>query len=345
LIAAEEILAIELLTAAGSQLVTTTAENSHPEYFDELLAKYQSERQQAEELIALLREVIGRLPTAPRNLAKRLVRRKPMRDAQMLRETVEAYSTVFSAAGTPNRQAISWDDAVQAVNAIDSGTDDEGHSPQFGEQSTHSIDDAAEALGPLFAEQLSSARALLDDLARQHPEVSADGLIRIVKRLAVSDLATAPRPTELEQSVQETVAKLVMCIGLLRGFQPHTTAEFNQLGPRILEKADKIANLHAQAGTALPVAVAGLSRFAQQVQPLVAEYVFHKMGGMKPPKPGVARDAYKTMRSRVWRARHDKGVTAAAAGGASNVLLKAIDAGAPRLIVRYVDRSLPAPTR
>jgi hypothetical protein len=342
LITAEEVSAIELHAFAASQLATSTAEGWHAEDSDRLLAKYESERRQAEELAALLRDVIDRLPIAPRNPAKRLVRRKAMRDVQMLRETVEAYSTVVSAADTPSRDATSWEDAVQAVIALDSATSDEGDGPQFADQPTHSIDDAATALGQLFAAQLPVARAGLHDLAHQHPGVDVDGLTRIVKRQAVIKVASASRHTESGQPIQEVVAEFAMCIALLRGIEPHTDLEFEDLGRRILERADKIANLHAQAGTAVPVAVTGLSRFAQQ---FVAEYVFHKLGGLKPQKPGVARDAYKTVRSKVWRARHDEGVAAAAADGASSALLKVIDAGAPRLIVRHVDRSLPAPKR
>lgn len=347
LIAAEEISAIESLAVAGAQLVSTTAESLSSGSFDRLLAKYESQRGHAEELTVVLREVIDRLPSTPRNPATRLVRRKAIHDMQTLRETVEAYSTIVTVADAPNLDATTWDQAAEALAALDSATADDNKeaSSQFDGRSTQSAEEAAVALGELFAEQLPVAKALLDDLAHQHPGVDAEGRIQIIKRQAVRKLAAGSRHRDLRQPIQEVVAELAMSIALLRGFEPHTEAEFQDLGRRILDRAHKIANLQAQAGIALPVAIDGLSRFAQQVQPLVAEYVFHKLGGIKPHGPGVPRDAYKTMRSKVWRARYDRGVTAAATSSASNAVMKAIDAGAPRLIVRHVDRSLPAPKR
>ena len=108
-----------------------------------------------------------------------------------------------------------------------------------------------------------------------------------------------------------------MAIALLRGIEPHTESEYEEMGRRILAKVTKIANFQTQAGARLPLAFAGLERFARYVQPVVAEFVFHKMGGVKPGQAGAARNVYKAMRSRVWRARHDRGVAASAAGGAS----------------------------
>ena len=348
LIAAEEIWAIELLASTESSLVSDGADDSDSDIVDQLLAKYQSQRQQSEQIAALLDDVVDRLPTAPANPAKRLVRRKALRDVQMLRETAEAYSGVVRAASSPEPEPTSWDEAARTLVRLDvvtAAADSKDGGARFDERTAQSIEDAAVWLGELFAQHLPAARTLVDDLARQHPGVDTEGRVQMVKRQTMRKLASGSRRDDSQQPVEETVAVLAMAIALLRGIEPHTESEYEELGRRILAKAYKIANYQTQAGDALPLAFAGIERFARYVQPIVAEFVFHKMGGVKPGQAGAARDMYKAMRSRVWRARHDRGIAASAADGASKALLKAIDAGAPRLIVRYVDRSLPAPKR
>jgi hypothetical protein len=351
LLAAEEICAIELLASAGNRLASVGADDSGSDIFSELLAQYVFERQQAEELAVLLDDVVGRLPPARDRLAKRLVRRKTHRDALTLRETAEAYSGVLmNAARSRESGATTWDEAAHALGEMDlvtaaASAESMAHDPSFDSQAAQSVDDAAELLGELFAQQLPVARALVNDLTRQHPGFDNGRLVQIVKRQTVQKLAGQSRRYDSTQPVQETVAVLAMAIALLRGIEPHTEAEFQEMGRRILASAHRIANFRAQAGTALPAVFAGFGRFARRVQPAVVEFVFHAMAGAKPGGTGPARDLYKKLRSKVWRARYDRKVFHAAAGGASKALLKAIDAGAPRLIVRYVDRSLPAPNR
>ncbi len=60
----------------------------------------------------------------------------------------------------------------------------------------------------------------------------------MVKRHAVRKLGNASRRDDVEA---ETVAELAMAIALLRGIEPHTEAEFGEMGQRILAKAEKIA--------------------------------------------------------------------------------------------------------
>jgi hypothetical protein len=207
-------------------------------------------------------------------------------------------------------------------------------------ESRQSAEDAASALGELFAAQLPHAQDLVDDLAREHPEVDDEGRVRLVKKQAVRKLAMASGHDDIDQMLRDTVAELAMAIALLRGLEPRTKAEFAELGLRILNSAEKTIRVHQRVGTAVPQAVSGFERVARHVQPIVAEQLFRALAGFKPARPGMARTAYKNMRSTVWRTRYNRDVSAAAAGGASAAMVRAIDAAAPRLIVRMVDRSL-----
>ena len=119
LIAAEEIWAIELLASTENSLVSDGADDSDSDIVDQLLAKYRSQRQQSEQIAALLDDVVDRLPTAPANPAKRLVRRKALRDVQMLRETAEAYSGVVRTASSPEPERTSWDEAARTLVRLD----------------------------------------------------------------------------------------------------------------------------------------------------------------------------------------------------------------------------------
>ena len=324
LLAAEEVWAIEWLAQlrGGSPNV------------DSVLAAYAEHRTETEDLASLLDEVVGQLPDVPEHLATRIVKRRSLRDADALHAVAEAFSSVVTATERPAAHA-SWDEAARALTALDraaTAIDDGGPS--------QSAEEAAALLGELFARQLPAARALVEDLRRQHPADGDERVVRTVKRQAVHRIARAARGDVADETVAEVVAELAMAIALLRKLEPRTSADFAALGESILARADKIAGLHAQAGTALPGAFASFARFAKEVQPYVAEFVFHKLGGFKPGQAGVRRDAYKFARSRVWRARHDPRVAETAGRGAADALLKAVDAGAPRLIVRHVDRSL-----
>lgn len=205
-----------------------------------------------------------------------------------------------------------------------------------GEQATG---DLASALGALFAEQLPNAQRSLDELASEHPDLDDQAKIRRVKARAARRIASTLRNDDAEQ-LREAVAELAVAIVLIRRFEPRTKAEFAELGARVMASAEKTANRHQRVGGAVPHAVSGIERVARQIQPIVAEQLFRALGGAKPKRPGVARDAYKSMRSTVWRARHNREITAATASTAAAAVARAVDAAAPRLIVRMVDRSL-----
>lgn len=342
LIAAEEIWAIELVASVGQRLSSNTDDDSGSETFDHFLAKYASQRQQAEELALLLDDVVKHLPAAPESPAVRLIKRKTLGNVLVLRETAAVYSAVVRNASSHNSDATTWDEAAKTISDMDRvivATSAESDGKHLFDR--QSVEDAAVLLGELFAQQLPTARAFVDDLARQHPEAGIEGRVQIVKRQTVRELGSESR--QEEQPVQETVAVLAMAIALLRGIEPHTEEEFQEMGRQILAKADQIARLHLRVGAVVSVALKGFEQFVRQAQPLAAEFVFQKMSGMKPGQAGAARDAYKRLRSKIWRARYDRGVADVVAGAASKALLKAIDAGGPRLIVRYVDRCLPAP--
>jgi hypothetical protein len=345
LIAAEEICAIGLLATCSTDILRANASSARPELSDQLLARYTLECQRTEELSSLLDEVIGRLPSAPRNPATRFLRRKAIDDVRRLRQSVEAYSSVVRTPSSPVGPTTTWTAATQSLIALERATGGDSADPDSrpSDESKRSVDEAAVLLGELFADRLPAARALVDDVTRQHPGVEAESRIQIIKRQAVRKLSADTPHTVLGQSILEIVAELAMSIALLRGFDLRNDAEFQELGRRLLARAERIAKLQAQAGNAIPIAANGFSVFAQRIQPLIAEYVFHSLGGVKPSQPGAARNVYKTARSKVWRARHDRDIADAAAGGASEALQRAIDAGAPRLIVRYVDRSMRAP--
>ena len=164
-----------------------------------------------------------------------------------------------------------------------------------------------------------AARTLVDDLARQHPGVDTEGRVQMVKRQTIRKLARGPTrrfPTvsQLKRLSPCWRWRSRSCVESNRTPSQSTRRWVDESSRRLT----KIANFQTQAGARLPLAFAGLERFARYVQPAVAEFVFHKMSGVKPGQAGAARNAYKGMRSRVWRARHDRGVAEAAAGGASS---------------------------
>lgn len=343
LIAAEEIRAIELAARSSSELLRPDGTAASQDHFDELLAKYLDQRRQAEDLSSLFNEVVTRLPSAPRNPGTRLLRRRAIDDVSKLRQTLDAYSSVVRTPSSPDSPTTTWAATTQTLIALERANAD-GADPdnQPEDQSTRSMDEAAVLLGELFADRLPAARVLVDATARQHPGVNAEGHIQIIKRQAMRRLSVESRYVA-SQPIPEVVAELAMAIALLRGFELGTDAEFQKLGLRMITRADKIAQAQAQAGRAIPLVANGFSFFAEHIQPVVTEYVFNRLGALKPSRPGAARNAYKSARSKVWRARHDRDIANAAAGGAADALQRAIDAGAPRLIVRYVDRSLRAP--
>lgn len=340
LLAAEEIRAIELLIAAGASLFGAGPLDSWAG--DRLLSEYISQREHAEDLATLLGEVLGRLPVASAKAARRFIKRKETREIARVRGPVEAFNSAVNSGELSAGDSTTWEEAANSLHELDLMT---GPDIDADERPSQSAEDAAAALGELFAESLPLAQALVDDLARRHPTADSETMVQTVKRQAVHKLAQSARRGYEGPSGPQIVAELAMAIALLRGLEPRSDEEFKELGLRIMSRSESIASLHRKASTAVPQALVGFQWFAEYIQPMVVEFAFNKMTGFKPPRPGAARDAYKFARSRVWRARRDKGVAEAAAGGASAAAMKAMDTAAPRVIVRYVDRLLPATKR
>lgn len=338
LIAAEEIYAIELGVAVGNLLTNAAVDESGSEPIGDLMSKYATQRQHAEDLVPLLTDVVDRLPAPSRNPANRLVKRKTIHAGQRLDETAHAYLRIVSSTDSTNTEATTWTEAAQSLVALDKAAD--GADDQANQHRTQSMEDDAKALGALFAQQLPAARNLIDEINSQHPGTDPEARVQIVKRHEMQKLVATAREENSSQLISETVAELAMAIALLRGVGPRTEAEFQDLGKRLLDKAARIANVHARAGVAMPAALAVFGQFTQRVLPYLAEYLFHAIGGIKPARPGAARNAYKFARKAVWGARHDREVADAAAGGAAKAFQVAIDGAVPRLIVRLVDRSL-----
>ncbi|RQM32248.1 hypothetical protein [Rhodococcus ruber] len=351
LLAAQEIAAIELVLASRTQgRPRADAEPLSPG--ERILDRLDAERDATDDLVSILADLRDRLPTEPTSRAQRLLRKSLLEDARAVRGAVDAYLSVTQSPAPVAGESITWDDALAALGALDeasahgralavprSGTfDDDGTDVE------PSIEEIAALLGEIFARQLPASRTLVDELGRRHPGEKVDALIGRVKRQAIADLGKTD-PGGDSTPVLETVAALAMAIALLRGIEPHSEAEFAEMGRRILDRTQGISEMRNRAGQAIPLAVAGFERVAHQMQPVLVEALFRAMAMAAPSSAGAARDFYKNTRSTVWRARHKRGIAAAAAAGAGHAVRQALNAGAARLLVREVDRALAAPKR
>ncbi|MDO2378395.1 hypothetical protein Q2298_08515 [Rhodococcus electrodiphilus] len=352
LLAAQEIAAIELVLASRT-LGRSGADAEPLSPAERILGRLDAERDATDALASILADLRDRLPTEPTSRAQRLLRKSLLEDARSVRVAVDAYLSVTQSSASAADESITWDDALEALGALDeasahgralavpmSGTFDDAHETDV----VPSIEEIAALLGEIFARQLPESRKQVDELGRRHPGEKADALIRRVKRQAIADLGKAD-PGNDSIPVLETVAALAMSIALLRGIEPHSEAEFAEIGRRILDRTQGISEMHNRAGQAIPLAVAGFERVAHQMQPVLVEALFRAMAGVAPSGAGAARDFYKNTRSTVWRARHKRGIAAAAAAGAGHAVRQALNAGVARLLVREVDRALAAPKR
>ncbi|MGV9862621.1 hypothetical protein [Rhodococcus koreensis] len=356
LLAAQEIAAIDLVrTSRTGSREETGADDSTPA--EQILDQLDRERNATEDLTSILRELLDRLPAEPARRAQRLTRRKLREDARSVRTVADAYLSVTRSSAPAADESITWDGALAALGQLD---DASAHGravvalsvPLASDQADDeaggaaSIEEIASLLGEIFARQLPESRKQIDELGRRHPGEDASALIARVKRQAVADLGK-PVAGDDSPPVLETVAVLAMSIALLRGVEPHSEAEFAEVGRGILDRAQGIADMHNRAGQAIPLAVAGFEKVARQLQPVIMEALFRAMAmAMAAPNgAGAARDLYKNARSVVWRARYKRGFAAVAAVGAGHALQQALGSGAARLLVREVDRALAAPKR
>lgn len=351
LLAAQEIAAIELVLASRT-LGRPGADAEPLSPGERILGRLDAERDATDDLVSILADLRDRLPTEPTSRAQRLLRKSLLEDARSVRVAVDAYLSVTQSSAPAAEESITWDDALAALGALDEASahgralavpmpgtfDDDGTDVE------PSIEEIAALLGEIFARQLPASRTLVDELGRRHPGEKADALIGRVKRQAIADLGKTD-PGGDSTPVLETVAALAMSIALLRGIEPHSEAEFAEMGRRILDRTQGISEMRNRAGQAIPLAVAGFERVAHQMQPVLVEALFRAMGRAAPSSAGAARDLYKNTRSTVWRARHKRGIAAAAAAGAGHAVRQALNAGAARLLVREVDRALAAPKR
>ncbi|WP_432793603.1 hypothetical protein [Rhodococcus ruber] len=353
LLAAQEIAAIELVLASRTQgRPGADAEPLSPG--ERILGRLDAERDATDDLVSILSDLRDRLPTEPMSRAQRLLRKSLLEDARSVRVAVDAYLSVTQGPAPAADESITWDDALAALGALDEASAHgralavpmSGIFEQTGDGTDvePSIEEIAALLGEIFARQLPASRTLVDELGRRHPGEKADALIGRVKRQAIADLGK-PDPGGDSTPVLETVAALAMSIALLRGIEPHSEAEFAEMGRRILDRTQGISEMRNRAGQAIPLAVAGFERVAHQMQPVLVEALFRAMGRAAPSGAGAARDFYKNTRSTLWRARHKRGIAAAAAAGAGHAVRQALNAGAARLLVREVDRALAAPKR
>ncbi|TQC44814.1 hypothetical protein EEB14_35145 [Rhodococcus sp. WS4] len=356
LLAAQEVAAIELVIAARHPLRGEGSNAERPSPWQQILDTLDAERNATEDLTSILDDLRTCLPAEPTHRAQRLLRKKLHDDTRTARKVIDAYTSVTqnSAPTAADDESITWSDAVDALGQLD---DASAHgravalpvlvtSNETGDdtEDVPSIDDIASWLGEIFARQLPQSRKQLDELGRRHPGENTEATIARVKRQAIADLGH-PATGDDSPPVLETVATLAMSIALLRDIEPHTETEFAELGRRILDRTQGIADMHTRAGQAIPLAVAGFERVAQQIQPVIVEALFRAMAVAAPDSAGAARDLYKNARSVVWRARHKRGIAAVAAAGAGRALQQALGSGTARLLVREVDRTLTTPKR
>ncbi|OUS97248.1 hypothetical protein [Rhodococcus sp. NCIMB 12038] len=350
LMAAQEIAAIELVKASHDDRAGVDSERSSAA--ERILDRLDTEWTATEDLAAILSDLRDVLPVEPTGHAQRLLRRRLLEDTRSVRRAIDVYISVTQSPVPTADESVSWDDALDALGQLD---DASAHGPAIAlpavgtsgqtkndTQVVPNIDDIARWLGEIFARQLPESRKQMDELARRHPGENVDALVARVKRQAIADFGTAGTE-DGSRPVLETVAALAMSVALLRGTEPHSEAEFAELGRRILDRTQGIADMRDRAGHAIPLAVEGFERIAHLLQPVVVEALFRAMAMAAPSQAGAARDFYKNARSVVWRARHKRGFAAAAAMGAGRALQQALGSGAARLLVREVDRALAAP--
>lgn len=351
LLAAQEIAAIELVLASRT-LGRSGADAELLSPGERILGRLDAERDATDDLTSILSDLRDRLPTEPTSRAQRLLRKSLLKDARSVRLAVDAYLSVTHSSAPAADESITWDDALAALGALDEASDHgralavpmSGIFDDDGTDVEPSIEEIAALLGEIFARHLPESKKQVDELGRRHPGEKVDALIGRVKRQAIADLGKTD-PGGDSTPVLETVAALAMSIALLRGIEPHSEAEFAEMGRRILDRTQGISEMRNRAGQAIPLAVAGFERVAHQMQPVLVEALFRAMAMAAPSGSGAARDFYKNTRSTVWRARHKRGIAAAAAAGAGHAVRQALNAGAARLLVREVDRALAAPKR
>ncbi len=339
LIVAEEIRALAILDEIARAL---SADHDTAREGRDLLAAYERDAEQSALLITLLEEALGRAPAVPEGVIGRVAKRGLHRETNLLRDAVSAYRLTGPATESgPIAAGFAFAEAVEAVALFDAGVDESRDQTTDEPIDEESMDDFAKLLGDIFAAKAEEAQTLVDQLRRDHPGMDAEGLIRVLKRRATRDLAEALGDDSVGDSPIDVVAVLTLGIALLRGVAPRTAEEYEEygaIGLRIVWWTNRVTQGHGKVRGTVPTALnRQWVRYAQRV---AFEAMFSALGGAKPGRPGAARDAYKALRSLIWGLRYDRNVTDAASEGAAAAVGKGVDALAPWLIVRFVDRAV-----
>lgn len=347
---AEEISAIELLLGARSN-VQENNEDTQEAYAVRILALVAEHRRETETLIVAINAALARVPE-PTNPMRRLTQRGAVKNGQQLIDAVAPFTLVTAKdVVAPDLPRSSPDEVSNLIRELDETVADMPAGKELalsetgwgerGQTSSLPIEEAAAALGELFEAQLANAQHQIEELRQRHPGENAEVLVAQLKRRAITELSRDRTDGEDGGTpLLDTVATLTMAIAVLRGIELRSRLDYQQLGTKILSQSGLISKIRVRARQATPIVVSGFERYVRDIQPLVIETIFHSFSAAKPSKPGAARDAYKTLRSQVWRARHNRNVGAGAARTASHALLRALDSGSARLLVRNVDRAL-----
>lgn len=134
-----------------------------------------------------------------------------------------------------------------------------------------------------------------------------------------------------------------MTLAEIREIGPYDADDLSALGAEIIGHAIAAERRADAVALAMPFATRGIEKFQRYVQPIIAEIIFHQMSGLKPAKPGQARNAYKKARSTVWRARYNDNVSNMAVEGMCRGLEFAVTTVNARRLVRKVDEALSTP--
>jgi len=315
MLAANEIVAMESMLAARAILHGAAVPGA-----DTMLSRIEQCRAAADLLAALADQLVVHLTShAPR--MQRLTNPAKHKRAQTALRAAMALQAM--------KAPVPWEQS-------DSGNDTEADIPH----APIPTDELAVLLGKEFRAALPTARKAAAAIRSTHPDETTEQLVRHAKKQALKELTNpAARPSD-ETLTIDIVASLTMTIAELRGIETRDDAMFEALGTRLLgvtEAADRAA---AAADAAMPVAHHAVRFVQQRFQRVLVEMLFHKMAGVKPAKPGAARDAYKQARSRVWRARHDPAVATHVVDGAMRGLHVAVTSGNARNLIRRVDKIL-----
>lgn len=328
LLAAEEVHAVALLAVVRA---------AGPEELQEVGVEWvMSRRRIAATVAERLARIDDRIRAGGLSPTWRTAKRKREAIGAVI-ETCEVYGAALAPAVVNGDFESNWAAIVSDLEKVENAVAVYDATSTNARSESIPIDEAAELLGEIFAGQLPGARELVAEVRQSRPGLTAGEMIRHIKRQFVTrlqiDLAN-------DSNVFEDVALLAMSLAVVREVTPQSDAEFSAIGRRLLETSERIASMHRRAGIAETAVIAGFERYFHKVQPMIVEAVFRALEFAKPGQAGQMRNLYKAARKNVWAARHDRSLGNKAGAGAARGVRTIADAGAPRLIVRTVDRAI-----